>query len=714
MDEFAPAVDDMGFLQYIADQNGIATTYWDWYGKQRNVSSRTLLHVLNSLGVPLDQDARIRDLHKAKQWTEDRPWRQMLPPTVVVREGQSVHIPVHVNHGDWVHVSYRLEDGSKGSLHQVDHYVPPRTIDGVLTGRATFEVPNHLPLGWHTLSATAEDGRQCEATLIVVPQRLNPPALSEGKRHWGVQLQMYSTRSKASWGMGDAYDLADLVSIAGQNGADFALINPVHAQAPVSPIENSPYLPVTRRWVNPIYIRPEAIEEFRGASTELRAKVEKLRVSALVPDAAPIDRDKTWAAKLAALELIYTLPRSIHRQAAFDAFVARGGEDLKSFALWSAIAEAEGTVTFPEDLASAHASGVEKARVKYADRLEFWQWLQWIAREQMIQAHEAARAVGMRMGLMADLAVGVHPEGSEKWGEPEIFAPAIHVGAPPDMYSQQGQDWSQPPWNPRSLAEVGYRPLRDMLRAVLAHAGAIRIDHILGLFRLWWIPEGGPASEGTYVYFDHEAMVGVVLLEAARAGAVVIGEDLGTVEPWVRDYLASRGILGTSVVWFEKEGSGWPMHAGEYRWGALSTVNTHDLPPTAGYLKGIQTTLRDKLGLLVEDIEAIRAADAEEISQMCVRLREYGFLPQQEPTTEDVVLALHRYVAATPSALIGVSLVDAVGDERPQNLPGTDQPQYPNWRMPLTDGSGHEVYIEDLAESARLKRLFAVVDESLS
>lgn len=714
MDDFAPALDDPGFLRYIADQNGIATTYWDWYGKQRHVSSKTLLHVLASLGVPIGQDARIHDLHRVKQWTEERPWRSMLPPTVVVRQGQTVHVPVHVHHGDWVHVSYRLEDGAKGSLNQVDVYVEPRLIDGVLTGRATFEVPSHLPLGWHSLQATAEDGSHAEATLIVVPERLNPPALHDGKRHWGVALQMYSTRSQQSWGMGDAYDLADVVSIAGSQGADFALINPVHSQAPVSPIENSPYLPVTRRWMNPIYIRPEAIAEFAYASPELRQKVEKLRQSAVSADATPVDRDKTWTAKLAALELIFALPRSIHRQKAFDAFVAKGGADLENFALWSAIAEANGSLAFPQSLSDAGAANVELARAKFADRLQFWQWLQWVAREQMVHAHEAARAVGMRMGLMADLAVGVHPAGSEKWAEPGIFAPGIHVGAPPDMYSQQGQDWSQPPWNPRALAEVGYRPLRDMLRAVLAHAGAIRIDHILGLFRLWWIPEDGPASEGTYVYFDHEAMVGVVLLEAARAGAVVIGEDLGTVEPWVRDYLSSRGILGTSVVWFEKEDSGWPLHADQYRWGALSTVNTHDLPPTAGYLKGIQTTLRDKLGLLVEDIETVRAADAEEISQMCVRLREYGFLADEEPTVEDVVLALHRYVAATPSVLVGVSLVDAVGDEQPQNLPGTDQPQYPNWRMPLTDSSGREVFVEDLADSTRLQRLFAVVDESVN
>lgn len=713
MDDFAPALDDLGFLQYIADQNGIATTYWDWYGQLRNVSARTLLHVLESVGVPLNQDARIHDLHRVKQWTEDRPWKDILPPTVVARCGENKFVHVHVPHGDWVHVSYELEDGSKGSLQQADHYYEPRWVEGKLIGRATFEVPDHFPLGWHTLHATLEDGQTASATLIVVPQRLEPPALSQPRRYWGVGAQLYSTRSRASWGMGDAEDLADLGAILGQQGAQFLLINPVHAQSPVTPIENSPYLPVTRRWMSPIYIRPEAIDEYAQTTPEQRAAIEKLRVKSVAGDAAPVDRDATWSAKLRALEIIYTLPRSIHRQAAFEAFVRQGGEDLENFALWSAIAEDQGSVVFPDELAHAGAPGVEATRRRFADRLEFWQWLQWVARDQMVRAHESAKAVGMQMGLMADLAVGVHPCGSEKWSDPQVFAPAVSVGAPPDMYSQQGQDWSQPPWNPRSLAEQGYRPLRDMLRAVLAHAGAIRIDHILGLFRLWWIPQGCSAAEGTYVYFDHEAMVGVVLLEAARAGAVVIGEDLGTVEPWVRDYLASRGILGTSVVWFEKEDSGWPLHADQYRYAALSTVNTHDLPPTAGYLKGIQTTLRHDLGLLVEDLAAVRAADAEEIERMCVRLREYGFLPQENPTDEDVVDALHRYVAATPSVLVGVSLVDAVGDERPQNLPGTDQPQYPNWRMPLSDSQGREVYVEDLVDHQRAQRLFAVLNEAV-
>lgn len=713
MNEFSPAAEDLGFLQYLAQANGIATTYWDWYGQQREVCAPTLLHMLQAVGAPLNAQSTIADLHAAKQWTEDRPWRDVLPPTVVARHGHSVHVSVHVPHGAGVQVCFRLEDGTRGNLAQVDHYVDPRCVDGQLIGRATFAVPDDMPLGWHTLEALIDHGQKAEATLIVVPERIEPPAFQTPQRYWGIAAQMYSTRSAASWGMGDATDLGNLARILGRQGADFLLINPVHAQSPVVPIENSPYLPVTRRWMNPIYIRPQAIEESSQLTAQQCEALEQLRATTCGWDGEPLNRDATWTAKLAALEGIFALPRSPEREQSFQDFVAQGGSDLENFALWSAIAEVQGSLFFPDALASLHASGVEDTRKQYAERLKFWQWIQWVAREQMVEAHQAALDAGMAIGLMADLAVGIHPCGSENWAEPQLFASKVSVGAPPDMYSQQGQDWSQPPWHPRALAEAGYRPLRDMLRAVLSHSGAIRIDHILGLFRLWWIPNGEFASEGTYVYYDHEAMVGVVLLEAARAGAVVIGEDLGTVEPWVRDYLSSRGVLGTSVVWFEQEDSGWPLHADQYRSTALATVNTHDLPPTAGYLEGIQTTLRYDLGLLVEDIDTVRAADREQIDHMMVRLREYGFLTEEEPCEEDIILALHRYVSATPSVLVGASLVDAVGDKRPQNLPGTDQPQYPNWRMPLTDSDGNEVYIEDLAQNSRAQRLFSVLNEAL-
>ena len=711
MDIHAPASDNIDELRRIADANGIATGFWNWYGNWVGVSASTLLKVLGALGLPLDESSTVGDVHEAQRLTEEREWRRTLPPTIVARQGGGYMFPVHVPDGSWVNVQWVLEDGRKGACDQVDRYVPPRMIDGELVGRATFDVPHWLPLGWHRLVATVEGGHVESATLIIVPNTLSLPLLESSRRVWGVNAQLYSTRSASSWGIGDAADLADLAAICADKGADFLLINPVHASQPVSPLETSPYLPVSRRWLNPIYIRPENIEEFSSLPQASRDAIEQLSDETRQFDSRDdlIDRDRSWEAKRTALELIFAAPRSYHRQSQLDRFIERGGSELSNYALWCALVEREGTIELPEDLALSSAPRVELERLELADRVDFYQWCQWVVAEQLEHAQHVAREVGMEIGVMADLAVGVHPYGSEKWSRPELFASGMSVGAPPDVYSQQGQNWSQPPWSPRSLAESGYLPLRDMVRAALANAGAVRIDHILGMFRLWWIPEGCAATEGTYVYYDHEAMMGVILLEAQRAGAVVIGEDLGVVEPWVRDYLRERGVLGTSVVWFEKEGGGWPLRPEHYRDRALAAVNIHDLPPTLGYIRGIQTTLRSELGLLTDDIETVRAGDRLELEQMGARLHEYGCIDGAEPSEREIVEGLYRYVAKTPSKLVVASLVDAVGDVRPQNMPGTGADQYPNWCVPLCDSDGEEVAIEDLPTDERLTSLFALL-----
>ena len=711
MDIHAPASDNIDELRRIADANGVATGFWDWYGNWVGVSASTLLKVLGALGLPLDESSTVGDVHEAMRLTEEREWRRALPPTIVARQGGGYMFPVHVPDGSWVNVQWVLEDGRKGACDQVDRYVAPRMIDGELVGRATFDVPHWLPLGWHRLVATVEGGHVESATLIIVPNTLSLPLLESSRRVWGVNAQLYSTRSASSWGIGDASDLADLAAVCADKGADFLLINPVHASQPVAPLENSPYLPVSRRWLNPIYIRPESIEEYASLPQASRAAIEQLRdeTRQFATREDLIDRDRSWEAKRKALEAIFAVPRSYHRQSQLDRFIERGGSELSNYALWCALVEREGTIELPEDLARSSAPRVELERLELAERVDFYQWCQWVVAEQLEHAQHVAREVGMEIGIMADLAVGVHPYGSEKWSRPELFASGMSVGAPPDVYSQQGQNWSQPPWSPRSLADSGYLPLRDMVRAALANAGAVRIDHILGMFRLWWIPEGRAATEGTYVYYDHEAMMGVILLEAQRAGAIVIGEDLGVVEPWVRDYLRERGVLGTSVVWFEKEGSGWPLRPEHYRDRALAAVNIHDLPPTLGYIRGIQTTLRSELGLLTDDIETVRAGDRLELEQVGVRLHEYGCIDGAEPSERETVEGLYRYVAKTPSKLVVASLVDAVGDVRPQNMPGTGGDQYPNWCVPLCDSDGEEVAIEDLPTDDRLTSLFALL-----
>ncbi|HMT88679.1 MAG TPA: 4-alpha-glucanotransferase, partial [Dermatophilaceae bacterium] len=446
-----------------------------------------------------------------------------------------------------------------------------------------------------------------------------------------------------------------------------------------------------------------------------RARVAELArmASAANGDATLLRRDPAYQAKLEALELVYAVPLTPGRASRFEAFRAEAGPGLADFAFWCAVREHHDG---DEDLWTELSPTGERARalrLTLADRIAFHEWIQWVIDEQLETAQATATRAGMAIGIVHDLAVGVHPCGSDAWVLSDVLVKGASVGAPADMYNQQGQNWSQPPWHPGHLADAGYAPFRDMLRTILRHAGGIRVDHVLGLFRLWWVPDGMPANEGTYVYYNHEALVGILCLEAQRAGAVVIGEDLGTFEPWVRDYLASRGLLGTSILWFEYA-DGAPMPPEHYRQGCLASVNTHDLPPTAGYLRGDHVELREELGLLSRPVEQEREADRAEQERVLAMCRERGLLPAEgEATEQETVEALYRLLAAAPSIMQGVALVDAVGERRVQNQPGTDE-EYPNWRIPLADDTGAVIYVEDLAQHARAQSLFRAVSDALA
>ncbi len=699
-------------LRRLATMHGVAADYHGFDGSERSVDAATLVAVLRALGVDASSPERV-DVEL--QHAEDDPWRYTVPPVVVVRAGRGAQVPVHVVDGDPVEVWLELDPESGGGrrdVPQLDVYVAPRVVDGRRVGRATFAVPRDLPLGYHTLVARGPSA-DARCTLIVTPDRLELPRPVQQGHVWGFMAQLYSVRSRASWGMGDLVDLADLAWLSGHEcGADFLLVNPLHAAEPTVPVTPSPYLPTTRRFVNPLYIRVEDITEAAYLSAAERTLVEWAGepARALNADPGPIDRDVTWEAKRAALEIVFAQPRSVARQARFDVFREREGQGLEDFALWCALAERYPRGAWPADVCGPTAAGVDRARTELRQRVDFYCWLQWIADVQLEAAQRAARDAGMVVGVIHDLAVGVHPEGSDAWTHGDVLARGATVGAPPDMYNQQGQDWSQPPWHPGALARAAYRPYRDMVRTVLRHAGGVRIDHVLGLFRLWWIPRGSSPDRGAYVRYDHEALVGILALEAHRAGALVIGEDLGTFESWVRDYLAERGVLGTSILWFEKDETDAPLAPERYRRATLASVTTHDLPPTAGYLAEEHVALRERLGLLTEPTEQVHRQARAERHAMLTALRERGMIGD-DPSEREVVEALHRWVLASPAVLVAVSLADAVGERRAQNQPGTDT-EYPNWKLPLADGTGQVVLLDDLFASARLRSLVEAIHRS--
>lgn len=699
-------------LAELAELSGVSTEFWDWRGRHRAPSAATVIAVLRALGVDASSPAATA---VALADRRDASWRQTLPACVVAREGQPLPIRVHVPHGHAVEVWVVTEAGERWQLAQLDRYVDPRPVDGALVGEATFECPGDIPLGWHVLMARVGAGdatTQASATLVMTPAYVGfPPSMDGGGPVWGFMTQLYSVRSRQSWGHGDLADLGELARWSGELGAGFVLVNPLHAASPVAPIEPSPYLPVTRRFISPLYLRVEAVPEVAELGPADRAQIDALSRQASSANAtdALLDRDAVWAAKRSALEKLHAVPRGAARQGAYDTFREREGQGLVDFATWCALGETHGPNwrEWPDELQRAHGPEVSAARSELAPRVDFFCWLQWLADEQLEAAQGRAVGAGMPLGIVHDLAVGVHRNGADTWALGDVLAQGVTVGAPPDAFNQQGQDWSQPPWRPDRLAAAGYAPYRDLLRTILRHAGGIRVDHVMGLFRLWWVPEGSSPVHGTYVRFDREAMVGILALEARRAGALVIGEDLGTVEPGVRDFLSERGILGTSILWFEADDQGAPLQPEHWRELALTSVTTHDLPPTRGFIEGEHVRLRHELGLLATTYEEELAAAERDLAAWRALLEGRGLL-RPGAGADEVVVALHRLIAQTPARLLCISLADAVGDKRAQNQPGTDQ-EYPNWRVPLTDGAGSPVLVEDLPGNPLLRRIVKAV-----
>ncbi|WP_405661071.1 4-alpha-glucanotransferase [Streptomyces sp. NBC_00079] len=676
-------------LSRLAALYGVATSYSPSPDRTVAASATAVTLVLAALGV----DTGTPEATRAALADRERELgERLLPPTVVLWSGGTS--PALAALPDGTRLRIETEQGET---------------------RASAE---QLPPGVHRLTATAPDGRAAAAHLVVAPDRLPTPAA----RSYGLLVQLYSLLSHRSWGMGDLGDLAELAAWAGRAlGAGFVQVNPLHAAVPGAPTDPSPYRPSSRRFPDPVHLRVEDIPEYayvedRERLRALLGRAAGLRESVLEKGAL-IDRDAVWALKRQALELIREVEPGPGRRAAYVDFLAEEGEALEDHATWYALAEVHGSdwSRWPVALRDPRSAETARARGELMDRVDFHSWLAWLTDAQLTDAQRAAREAGMTVGIVHDLAVGVHPGGADAWAQQEYFAAGMSVGAPPDAFNARGQDWGLPPWRPDRLAESGYEPYRRLLKALFRYAGALRIDHVMGLFRLWWVPQGHPPTEGTYVRYDAEAMLAVLVLEASRAGAVVIGEDLGTVEPGVRETLRERGVLGTSVLWFERDwdGDGRPLPPERWRADCLATATTHDLPPTAARLTGEHVELRDSLGLLTRPLEEERAEAAADTGEWLGLLARLGLLDGTgggHGTSEEEaeIQAVHRFLLATPSRMLGVWLPDTLGDRRPQNLPGTWD-QYPNWRLPIADAEGRPVTLEELAGSPRLHALIDVL-----
>ncbi|OZM84077.1 4-alpha-glucanotransferase [Pseudonocardia sp. MH-G8] len=635
----------------LAAAHGVATSYRNGERRPVQVDVEVVVRVLGLLEVDASSpEARRASLAAARE----RAAASRLPGTIAARTDRARPLPA-----------------------------PAVLVDPDGARREVTEIPAGLEPGWYRLELGAQ-----ETTVVVAP-----PALPSPSRGWGWMLQLYALQSAASWGIGDLGDLREFTTWTGaEHGADAVLLNPLHAVTPVPPVQPSPYTPSSRRFGTPLALRVTDLDAFARADDPTRAEIEALRPEVA---AGRIEHDRVWAAKRAALELLW---RSEGRPEPRGA-----GADLEEFATYCALAERYGArwSRWPETLRRPDGAGVAAARAELAPRVAFHAWVQLQVRDQLAAVRDAARDAGVR--VVHDLAVGCDPEGADGWALQDVLAQGVRVGAPPDAFSQQGQDWGLPPWRPDRLDATGYAAYRDLLRALLAQADGLRIDHVAGLWRLWWVPPGDGPDRGTYVHYDADVMLAVLTLEAHRTGAMVIGEDLGTVEPEVTEGLAQRHVLGSSVLWFTRDldAPGQPLLPPQ-RWPeeSVATISTHDLPTATGFLRGEHVRVRAGLGLL-DDVAAEEAKAALDRLELVELLREQGLVDGEDPGEDQLVVALHALLARSRSRLVLVSPYDVVGEVRQPNLPGTVD-EYPNWRLPLP------VTLEELRDDPRVR---VVVDQ---
>ena len=626
-------------LAALAAAHGVATWYESADGHRVDVDPHTVIQVLGQLDVDATSSAAIDTA-----LTTAKARVAALPPTIVITSGSARPMPQPG--------TLTLENGE---VRPIDH-----------------EIPADVPLGWHRLTT---DGR--DITVVVVPRHLNRPP-----KTWGWMLQLYALRSDESWGMGDLGDLSAFVAWSGRETlAGLALVNPLHAIGPTRPVPSSPYSPSSRRFANPLYLRISDTDAYQSADADLRRAVDALRPV----ESDLIDYDAVWVAKQQALQLLFSRAEPVDLGA---------DPDLATFATYCALAEEYGSDwrTWPEPLRTP-ASAVGAGR---PDRIAFYAWLQRLCADQLAAANDAARDAGMPVGIVHDLAVGVDPGGADGWMLADVLASGVRVGAPPDAFNQLGQDWGLAAWRPDRLAETGYAAYRDLLRRVLSRAGGLRVDHVAGMWRLWWIPPGVGADGGTYVHYDPAAMLGILALEAHRAGAVVIGEDLGTVLPIVTRGLRGRHMLGSTVMWFARDGDGF-INPRDWSKETFASISTHDLPTAYGFLAGEHVRVRAARHLLTTS-EADELAAAVQDRKLLLDMLE---LPD-DTADDDIVIAMHRALASSPCRQVGVSLYDVLAELRQPNLPGTTD-EYPNWRIPLPAS------LTDIEEHQRVRAIAALM-----
>ena len=702
--------DDLRGLRALADYCRIESEFRDARGEIQRASPDTLRAVLSAMSVDGSSEDRAREsLAELRR----REWADILPPICVCNLAQGVpRVDITLPESEQsVRWSLQLESGEvrQGAAKLNGLGLLERRADGgAVMERRSLQLPRDLPPGYHRLTVNDESPG---ATLVISPGRcFIPDSIEEGRKLWGISVQLYTVRSRQNWGIGDFEDLEELVQLMRGCGGDVIGLNPLHALFLDRPGQASPYSPLSRLLLNPLYLDVTAVPEYVD-SREAHHTVQGAAFQERLAQCRHSDKVDYQAVTLLKRIVLQELFRTFHdratsaRREAFRAFRESRPRSFELACVFQALREWLVTndpamadpARWPERFRNADADGIAGFRQEQADRIEEMLWLQWIADEQLARASDAAS--GMAIGLYRDLAVGADPAGAERWSSPALFAKA-NIGAPPDLFNPGGQDWGLPPPNPFEWRQQGYQSFVDLLRANMAHAGALRIDHAMALEHLYWIPAGARANEGAYVRYPMEDLIGLLALESHRNRCLIIGEDLGTVPEGFRERMSDAGVFSYRVLFFEREETGEFIPPEKYPAKSLAVAANHDLPTVRGWWEGVDIELNAKYGN-EDDASVSRAKEArrKDREQLC---RAVGLAADPPPDADTVALAVHAFLARSASALTLVQLDDLTRETHPVNLPSAGD-QASNWTRRVS------VNLDDLTSASLLPAVAAEV-----
>jgi 4-alpha-glucanotransferase len=709
-------------LARLGEAAGIENHYWDNHGECHDTSPETTRALLKAFGIVAETyDEAWESLNHF--WRD--PWMSILPPVLVFRDGEPVAIPLR----EWEEKCGRriswelvLEDGRRETGECVLSDLPHDDI-AYFDNKRIFQRRLHLvslPFGYHRFTVNGVTTR-----VIMTPRSCYVPAKLTEERVWGLMLQLYSLKTRTDWGIGDFSGLKLLVDRVAAAQGDAIGLNPLHSLFLDVPENASPYSPASRLFRNPLYLDVTAIADFaESEAAQSLAGSEEYRVAFQKASAADlVDYTAVTALKLPVLERLYTSFCKKHsagpRADAFADFVADADGDLDGLALYQALAEhfgAHNWADWPKAFRHRDPSALAEFAASHAHRIGFFKYLQWQCALQFSAAATHAKGRGMAVGLYNDLAVSVDSTSADHWIHQSLFAGEARVGAPPDPFNEMGQNWGLIPLNPLRLRETAFEYFTELLRANMRYAGALRIDHVMGLTRLYIIPDGKKPTEGAYVRYPLDELLAIAALESQRAQCMVIGEDLGTVPAGFREKLGETAIFSSRVFYFERLETGFRRPA-DYPPLAAVSVSTHDLATLAGFWAGADITAKESIALFKDEKEEAGAKKirAEDKRQLLLLLAEQGLLPAGlSPGDADgiawtpaLTAAVHALMASAPSTLFMVQMDDLIGQVNQANLPGSIT-EYPNWRRrlpkPLEEYAADPAFQEAIASLAHTRR----------